>query len=156
MKAEHINPFVRSTAAVFSTMCRCELTRGELTLPANFQEEYEISGMVGLSGKLAGTVVLSLHEDMALYIAEALLGVRPAEIDDDVVDAVGEMTNMIAGKAKGELAEYEMNLSLPTVISGSNHKVRFGSHVQPICIPFTSPHGDLCVEVGLAAALVPA
>ena len=77
MKAEHINPFVRSTVAVFSTMCGCELTRGELSLKEQFQPEYEISGVIGLSGKLAGTVVVSLHESMALYIAETLLGTRP-------------------------------------------------------------------------------
>ena len=156
MKAEHINPFVRSTVAVFSTMCNCELTRGELSLKENFQPEYEISGVIGLSGKLAGTVVVSLHENMALYIAEAMLGMRPSEIDDDVIDAVGEMTNMIAGKAKGELESYDMSLSLPTVISGSGHKVQFGSQVKPICIPYSSEHGDLTVEVGLVEALVPA
>ena len=156
MKAEHINPFVRSTVAVFSTMCGCELTRGELSLKEQFQPEYEISGVIGLSGKLAGTVVVSLHESMALYIAETLLGTRPDQIDDDVVDAVGEMTNMIAGKAKGELEEFDMSLSLPTVISGSGHKVQFGSQVKPICIPYSSEHGDLTVEVGLVEALVPA
>lgn len=156
MKAEHINPFIRSTTAVFSTMCKCDLTRGELSLKSNFQPDYDISGMIGLSGKLAGTVVLSLHENLALHIAETLVGVRPNGIDDEVVDAVGEMTNMIAGMAKGELEEFEMSLSLPTVISGKYHKVQFGSHVKPICIPFSSPYGDLCVEVALVESLVPA
>ena len=156
MKAEHIDPFVRSTMAVFSTMCGCELTSGELSLKTSFRPQYEISGVIGLSGKLAGTVVVSLQKDMALYIAEALLGTRPADIDDDVIDAVGEMTNMIAGKAKGELEAYDMSLSLPTVISGSGHKVQFGSQVKPICIPYSSQHGDLTVEVGLVEALVPA
>jgi len=155
MKAEYINPFVRSTVAVFSTMCQCELTRGELSLKTDAHPQHEISGVIGLSGKLAGTVVVSLHEDMALYIAEALLGTRPEHIDDDVTDAVGEMTNMIAGKAKSGLEAYNMSLSLPTVISGSNHKVQFGSHVQPICIPYSSLHGDLTVEVGLVEAPTP-
>ena len=73
-----------------------------------------------------------------------------AEINAEVVDAVGELTNVVAGAAKAELAEYEMLTSLPSVITGRNHSVRFPSNVTPICVPFETDWGALTLEVGFA------
>ena len=150
MKAEFINPFVCAAVDVFSTMLNCELVRGQLSLNANFQPKHEVTGVIGLSGKASGTVVVSLDRDVAISATERMLGQRPATIDNDVIDAVGEVTNMIAGKAKAGLEQFEMKLALPTVITGKNHVIRFGSTAQTICIPYSCPWGQISVEVGLA------
>lgn len=152
MKAEYINPFVCAAVDVFSTMLECELTRGQMTLNVNFRPAHEISGIIGLSGKASGTVVVSVDREVALSATEKMLGMRPADVDADVIDAIGEVTNMIAGKAKTGLEQLSMNLALPTVITGKNHMVRFGSNAQTICIPYTCPWGELSVEVGLVEA----
>jgi chemotaxis protein CheX len=150
VKAEFINPFVCAAVDVFSTMLNCELVRGQLSLNAHFQPKHEVTGVIGLSGKASGTVVVSLDRDVAISATERMLGQRPESIDDDVIDAVGEMTNMIAGKAKAGLEQFEMKLALPTVITGKNHVIRFGSTAQTICIPYTCQWGNISVEVGLA------
>lgn len=152
MKAEYINPFVCAAVDVFSTMLECELKRGQLSLNVNFQPAHEISGIIGLSGKASGTVVVSVDREVALSATEKMLGVRPADVDADVIDAIGEVTNMIAGKAKTGLEHLSMHLALPTVITGKNHVVRFGSNAQTICIPYTCDWGGLSVEVGLVDA----
>ena len=74
MKAEYINPFISSITTVFATMLNCELTRGKIYLKSETSPEHEISGIIGLSGKAAGTVVLSLNHNTAISAAEALLG----------------------------------------------------------------------------------
>jgi chemotaxis protein CheX len=66
-----------------------------------------------------------------------------------VVDAVGELTNMVAGAAKAQLTEYKLSISLPGVIKGAGHEVCFPSDVTPICVPFTCEWGELKIEVGL-------
>jgi chemotaxis protein CheX len=151
MKAELINPFVTSTVHVFATMLDCPLTRGTLHLRTNrLVPEYEINGIVGVTGGLFGTVILSMQEPLAMRATEAMLGIRPPGLNDDVIDAVGEIANMVAGAAKRHLAEYELSLSIPTVIIGKNTRVGFTSKVGPICIPYQSPWGPLQVEVGIA------
>jgi chemotaxis protein CheX len=80
-----------------------------------------------------------------------MLMTEATDLNSDVVDAVGELANMVAGAAKAELEEFSLSVSLPNVITGKNHMVRFPSNVQPICVPFTSPWGNLTLEVGLAA-----
>lgn len=149
MKAEYINPFISATVEVFATMLGCELKRGALSLNHDFQPAHEISGIIGLSGRASGTVVVSVGRDVAISATEVMLGHRPESIDTDVIDAVGELTNMIAGRAKAMLAQLEMNLALPTVITGQNHTIRFGSGAKTICVPYSCPWGELTVEVGL-------
>ena len=63
--------------------------------------------MIGLSGKAQGTVVLGLSREAAISAAEVLLQERPAEINGDVTDAVGELVNIIAGSAKAKLEHLE-------------------------------------------------
>ena len=150
MKAEYINPFLTSTISVFDTMLGCALTRGTPYVKSNSQPEHEVSGVIGLSGKARGTVVLGLDREVALNATEALLEERPPEINGDVTDAVGELANIIAGRAKAQLEHLALSVSLPTVITGKHHCVEFPTKVTPICIPFESEWGLVTVVVGLA------
>ena len=149
MNVEYVNPFLKSTISVFDTMLGCALTRGTPYVKDGSRPEHEVSGLIGLSGKARGTLVLGLSREAALNAAEALLEERPPEINGDVTDAVGELANIIAGRAKAQLEHLAMSVSLPTVIIGKDHCVEFPSKVTPICIPFESEWGPVTVEVGL-------
>ena len=146
---KHINPFVSATENVFLTMLQCELKRGEIYLKETFCPDHEVSGVIGLSGKAVGAVILSLERNVAINATEAMLGERPRDLNPDVVDAIGELANMIAGNAKTELAQFAISLGLPNVIIGKNHTVTFPSKVVPIAIPFECKWGSICVSVGL-------
>jgi len=156
MRAEYINPFITSLNNAFLTMLGCEVHRGAISLKDDSSPKYEISGIVGLSGKAVGTVVMSLSEAVALKAASTMLMSETTEINADVIDAVGELANMVAGGAKAELEEYQLHLSLPSVITGRDHEVRFPSDVTPICVPFDTQWGPLAVEVGFAPVREPA
>jgi chemotaxis protein CheX len=155
MRVEYINPFIRSLDNAFMTMLGCEVSRGPITLKSDTTPNYDISGIIGLSGNAIGTVVVSLSREVALKVASTMLMCETTEIDADVVDAVGELANVVAGAAKAELEEYHMNASLPSVITGRNHVVRFPSNVTPICVPFTTKWGPLSLEVGFAPVREP-
>jgi chemotaxis protein CheX len=108
--------------------------------------------VIGLTGNAVGTVVVSLSRTTALESAAALLQEKPGsltEVDSDVVDAIGELTNMIAGGAKAQLEKLSLSVSLPSVICGKNHTVSFPSEATPIEIPFESAWGPISIEVGL-------
>lgn len=149
MRAEYINPFIESTVDVFRTMLGCDVERTGLSVHDSFCPEYDITGIIGLSGKANGDVVISFEEKVALAATHALIGMRYHEITDDVVDTVGELTNMIAGHAKTSLENLAMSLALPTVIVGKNHSIRFPSKVKPLSLPFQSKWGRFNIEVGL-------
>jgi chemotaxis protein CheX len=150
MKVEYINPFLISTISTFKTMLGCVLTRGTPYIKTGSQPEHEVSGLIGLSGKAQGTVVLGLGREAAIRAAEAMLQERPPDINGDVVDAVGELTNIIAGGAKAQLEHLDLSVSLPSVITGKSHSIQFPTKVTPLCIPFESEWGLVTVEVGLS------
>lgn len=150
MKVEYINPFLSSTISAFDTMLACVLTRGTPYIKNGSQPSHEVSGVIGLSGRAQGTVVVGLGREAALKVAEILLQERPPEINGDVVDAVGELANIIAGRAKSQLEHLDLSISLPSVITGKSHCIQFPTKVTPICIPFESELGPITVEVGLS------
>ncbi len=149
MRAELINPFLTATHDVFSTMLGCTLTRGPLGLKQDRAPVHEVSGMIGLSGQYRGMVLVSVGRETALNAAGILLGERPTELGEDVLDAVGELTNMIVGAAKTQLEEYRLSIGLPSVICGQVQSIKFPPEASPIVIPFDSEIGPICLEVGL-------
>jgi chemotaxis protein CheX len=151
MRADYINPFIASLINTFETMVACPLTRGTLYLRGNETKLHHVSGVIGLSGFAQGTVVLSLEKNVAQEVAAALLMCDADSLSEsDMVDAVGELTNMVSGAAKAKLDEYQLSISLPSVVLGDGHVICFPSDVTPICVPFTCQWGSLKIEVGLA------
>lgn len=149
MKVEYINPFISSLSTVFRTMLQCEVKRRELSLKQHPHPNYPISGVIGLSGRAVGTVVLSMPEQVALKAASVMLMTECTQVDGDVLDAVGELTNMVAGRAKSQLEQFSLSVSLPNIVTGQDHEIRFPSNVSPILVSFESPWGPLALEVGL-------
>jgi len=151
MLAEHINPFLKALNSTFSTMLQCETRRGEMALTEVGEQKFPISGVIGLSGQAVGTVVINLSEEVALKGASAMLMMEMTELNADVLDAVGEIANMIAGQAKAELEQYDLSVSLPNVITGEGHEVCFPSSTQPLAVAFDTDFGPLQLVVGLVA-----
>lgn len=156
MRVEYINPFIKSLVETFDTMLQCKAERGSISLKEEPGTLHEVSGIIGLSGKAVGSVVVSLSREVALGAAGAMLMDEKSELDADVIDAIGEITNMVAGGAKTALEEYSLSMSLPNVITGKGHAIRFPSNVKPILVPFTTKWGDLAIEVGLEQVEAPA
>lgn len=146
--AEYVNPVISATKSVFEMMLGCTANRTTLRLKAVNESNYEVSAVIGVSGRAAGTIVVSLSKQAACAVLKRMLGQEATEVNRDVCDAVGELTNMIAGSAKAQLAKYELSISLPNVVSGSEYQVFFPSNVQPFVIGFESEIGPFTIEVG--------
>ncbi len=155
MRVDYINPFIVSLCNAFRTMLGCEVQRGPLALKNNATPVHPVSGVIGLSGRAIGTVVLSLSESVALKAASVMLMAENTTVNDDVIDAVGELTNMVAGAAKSELEEYQLMVSLPNVVTGADHTIRFPSNITPLCVPFDTDWGPLTLEVGFTCVAEP-
>jgi len=149
MNPDSIEPFVSATLSVFSKMLSLELAPQAPLVRSSRSPHYDVTGMVGLTGKTTGIVALSLPQDFALTITERLIAEHRTEIDADVVDAIGELTNMIAGAAKARLESLQLSLGLPTVIIGRDSRIAYPSRCTPVSLPFASPLGPLLVEVGI-------
>lgn len=141
VKVEHINPFVVATVETFKSMLRSTVTPGKLMLIKGNRIQSDISGIIGLSGGAKGCIILSFPRITALKTVSEFISEKVLAIDDVVKDAVGELANIVAGAAKKDLTQYNINISLPTVIIGEGHEVQGGKDVIPLAMPFESAFG---------------
>jgi chemotaxis protein CheX len=83
----------------------------------------DFTAMVGLAGSLCGVVGLRASSESARRMAARMLGLEDVGMGDNVLDAFGEICNMIAGSFKGRIAGLADGcaLSVPTVISGRDY-----------------------------------
>ena len=105
---------------VFSTMLETDVIAGELP---DKSAHFPIVGTIYFAGGWKGAVFMEFEENLALDMAAHLLKAdRPARIDRDVRDAVGEVVNMVAGNLKPILPD-ESHMSMPSVVQGDDFKV---------------------------------
>ena len=80
---------------------------------------------------------------------ERMVGERPEKLDAEVGDMVGEVTNMICGSAKRDLAErgYEFGMATPIVVSGKQHTISHQVDGAKIILPFMCDEGLAHLEI---------
>lgn len=146
--ADYVNPVIGATQNVFKTMLDCSPKRSGLMLKGEHSPKHEVSAVIGITGRVVGTIVVCLSRDVALKVLDRMVGIECTEITREVCDAVGELANMIAGGAKAKLEHLELSIGLPNIVSGVDHAVYYPSNVSPICILFESEIGPFMIEVG--------
>lgn len=156
MKAEYINPFITATSEVFRTMLSIDPVRGQLYVKSNEKLPYDISGIIGLAGEANGFVIISMTETLALRIVEKFIGEKKDKLDDDVIDAIGEILNMIAGGAKQVFSRtgIRFKISIPNVVCGKDHIVGKQKNVKCLGMTFKVDNEVFVIEVALKEAAV--
>lgn len=134
MNVNYINPFLVATKEVFETMVHLPVKMGKPYLRGSTEPKYDVSAAIGISGAVTGSAILSFPIDAAIAVASGLAGTPLNGLDQDTIDALGEVANMIAGSAKARLPGEANKLSLPNVVLG-RHRVAMPSGVPIIVIP---------------------
>lgn len=146
-----INPFIESTLRSLEMMAGITAEKQGLELKEDLITTYDISAIIGLTGETTGSIIISMPESLACRIASNMLLEEIATLNKNVEDAIGEIGNIVVGDARRALIQdgYQLNISIPTVVVGSGHKISRSGDVPCIAIPFSTPHGDFEVNVGL-------
>lgn len=152
MQAQFVNPFLKATLTTFQAMVGVPIAPGKPFVKVQPGLTNDVSGIIGLSGGARGAIIISFPKGTALKVVSAFIGQNVDSIDADVMDAVGELANIITGAAKADLDGMNVTISLPSVVVGTNHKVATPKDVPSIVIPFSSSHGDFSVEVCFTSA----
>lgn len=150
MNVEFINPFLASLVNVLSTMAQTHLTAEKPRLKKDEVAKGDVSGMIGMIGpQTKGSLSITFEESLALEIMHKMLGERPAGIDEEVTDMVGEITNMVTGGAKNMLGDkgYDFEMATPIVVSGKGHTINHKGDGPKILIPFSCDAGKAHIEV---------
>lgn len=136
------------TADVFSTMLGMDVIPGE---PQEVRNQPGPSNgiitVIGFAGTWIGTGSICCTAETACRIAGSMLMAEFAEINDEVLDAMAEITNMVFGnfKTQAEVFLGPLGLTIPTVIYGLNFQARTADKEKWTIVPYSM--GDETFEI---------
>jgi chemotaxis protein CheX len=150
-----IVPFINSVRNVFSKMLNTTATVERPSVKSVPVPLYDVSAIIGFSGEIAGSVVVSFPKATAVKAVAAFAGMEIDPTSPDFADAIGELTNMIAGGAKKDLGA-NAGITCPSVIIGTGHVIARLRDVPCLVIPCESALGAFCIEVSIKQVAVAA
>jgi len=140
-----------SARDVFATMVGCPLTaknpvEGEALRPAS-----NVVGIVGFTGSYSGLVVVYATFEAAREITARLVGLDDPDASsrDEVADAIGEVTNMIAGSFRTRMAGDgdTWAITVPTVTLGSDFYIKPMTSGRRALLPFGMGSSEVLIEL---------
>lgn len=149
MDVSYVNAFLKATTLTFKTLINIEINVGDPNLKNKVKMNYGISGSIGLSGKAVGFIALSYPKPVSISIVSMMLGTTITDINSEIADGIGEITNIIAGHAKQYLPDLNMSISLPNVIIGTDYQIVGFSSIPVIVVPLNSSLGEFFMQVSL-------
>jgi len=149
VRKKAVDLLIESTHEVFGMMVGRELAsrspiEGDAPRPKS-----NVVGTVSFAGSESGVVVFYSTTAAATQIAGAMLGMPAAEVNGEMPDAIGEVTNMIAGALRTKMTDagHPWAISIPTVTIGSDFYTKYVSDVKRVLCPFKMDDEEICVEL---------
>ena len=115
---------------------------GQLNAPG------EISAVIELTGESKGSIAISFTRECILLVAQQMFGQEYTDINDEIVDMVGELVNMVSGEARRELAKlgFHFSAGIPVTSMGLGHQIKHFVDARIILIPFETKGGSYYIE----------
>ena len=113
---------VDATKTLFETMIMMDLKFNKVQLASETHVKSDVAALVSFMGKYHGIIGVFCSKDFSLKVASSMLMEEMTEFTTEVIDGIGELSNMIAGNVKTKIAaDYgEMELSIPMVLVANN------------------------------------
>jgi len=149
MDVKLINPFIEATLHVLDTMAHIKADAGKPYLKKDRVARGDVSGVIGLTGDATGMISVSFSEKCILAIVSKMFGEEMMELNEEIGDATGELSNMISGQARQKLENSGISLqaAIPSVIMGKDHTISHITKQPVVAIPFNTDNGDFTIEV---------
>ncbi len=108
--------------------------------------EPAVTGFISIDGAWSGAVMVRCPITLATTLTASMFQAASAPTFDDVRDALGELTNMVAGNVKALLPS-PCNLSLPAVALGTDYALSVLGTTTVACLSFICDGHPLLVTL---------
>ena len=150
---KHLDLFIEATAYTLKTMAKSDVIAGTPYLKDHRKAFGVVTGLIGLANsKVHDSMTINFYKPAILWLVSQMFMEEIPALTDDVLDAVGEFTNIICGDVKKRLSERDIVIEMasPLVVSGAAVKIRDKVTSAPMwVIPFDSAFGKFTVETNL-------
>ena len=150
IETQLVEELLAATRDVFKTMVFHDVATSSPVPGDGVRTGANVVGTVAFAGKTSGLVVFYSTLEGARAITASMLGIDRASVNGELPDAIGELTNMIAGSFRTRMAEARGEawaISVPTVTVGSDFYTKYVSDVKRVLCPFKMGNAELFVEL---------
>lgn len=151
-----IQPFVESAIDVIAKFSKVEALPVGGYVKTDGYTWGDITGIIAVSGdKATGSMMISFQQSIILSVVSNMFAMEYKAIDRDVIDAVGEVTNIVCGSAKKGLIDMGLSVHMasPTVVVGKGVLVGVSGPHEVFAIQCDSSVGSFVVETNLVKPL---
>ena len=138
-----------SADKVFKSMFAMEVKANGFERKSELQAGNEVLSIIGIRGEWKGSFMLVCDPDSACKLVSTMLGAEISELDNEVLDGIGELANIMMGNLKDVLEEGDKTVAMtpPTVVHGDNMIVRSRSKQEWLVVPFTTYNSQFEVRI---------
>jgi len=149
MDVKYINPFLAGTLEVLNKMARIDAVPGKPHVKTDDAASGDVSGIIGITGDALGSLALSFSEACIRQIVANMLNEQFDGVTQEIIDATGELTNMISGASRTQMEKMGLSVyaAIPTVVHGRQHTISHILKSPSIVIPFSTAAGPFFVDV---------
>ena len=135
-----VNAFTSAVGHTVKSTTKYQVTIGKPSIENDFSPKGDLAGCVTMTAKgapITCKMTVSFRLDTACFILYKIIGMKETEMCPAVLDAAGEITNMIYGQARKLLNEqgYDLSMALP-VIAKSAAEIKAVHGNLALVIPF--------------------
>lgn len=146
MSSQYVNTILNAVKTVFISMLDMGVSFKNPLKKNAHHPQYDVSCVIKIAGELNYWIVVSYSKEMARIVASEMLGEPLTCINDDLTDAIGEISNMVIGVADTALELEGITYTLPEVCVGSNRIIYpEGSFI--FSMPCKMDTGDFEVDI---------
>jgi len=129
---------IAATQEVFEKMVSSRLVSKTPIVGEALRPSSNVVATAAFTGDRCGVVAFYSTTQTARDIAGTMLGIPPEDVNGEMPDAIGEITNMITGAFRMRLAArgHKCAISVPSVTIGSDFYVKYVSDVRRTLCPF--------------------
>ena len=152
MRADVAQPFLLAARGVLEQELGGDIGRGQVRMERGDFAAGEVTAVVGVTGALSGAVMYRMSEQTALAIVGRMMGQQFTELDALARSGVGELGNVITGRA-GVLLErggIRADIAPPMLIVGRGGQVS-SLEIPRLVVPIETPAGEIDLQIALRA-----
>jgi chemotaxis protein CheX len=151
MRAEFVNPFVQAAFEVLESEVGGTLERGAVRVERSAYTADDITALVGVVGeRIRGLVMYAMNTRTALRLVSTMMGQPFSDFNVLAKSGIGELSNVITGKAATLLADsgFSSMLAPPTLIVGKGTLITTLDQ-QRLVVGIVTDHGPITVHIAL-------
>lgn len=144
------NAFIVSAGEILASEVGVHVSRGPLSLQRDVYVTEQVTVLVSIIGDVGGMTFFGMSFETAKAMLGKMLGQEIEAFDELAQSGVGELGNVITGRATTKLAQQGIttDISVPTLIVGQGSKIST-LDIDRLVVPLKTDLGTFRVDMAL-------